>query len=54
MRVRRTSIRLLVASIATFALTAVLVAAPPFGPESRAGDAAPAVRQGHTAARRRC
>ena len=41
MRVRRTSTRLLVASLATFALTAVLVAAPPFGPESRAGDAAP-------------
>jgi hypothetical protein len=42
MRVRRTPFRLLIAATATLATTAVLVAAPPFGPASRAGDAASA------------
>ncbi len=46
MRVRRTTFRLLVAAIATLATTAVLVAAPPFGAESRAGDSGSAARPG--------
>ncbi len=47
MRVRRTAIRLLVVTIVT---SAVLVAAPPFGPESRAGDATRPPAQVATAA----